>query len=87
MTSNYGSPVRALILPHDSGMVRKYPNDTKKINISRTPDQDFRCFNPCEVILSHIPMDTRSSDPYVSSLSEKSVPHRYPCEISLTNTG
>ena len=35
---------------------------------------------------SHISMHTRSSDPYVSSLSEKSVPHRYPCEISVTNT-
>ena len=35
---------------------------------------------------SHIPAHTRSSDPYVSSLSEKSVPHRYPCEISVTNT-
>ena len=40
----------------------------------------------CEIILSHIPTHTRSSDPYVSSLSEKSVPHRYPCEISVTNT-
>ena len=37
----------------------------------------------CEKILSHIPKHTRSSDPYVSSLSEKSVPHRYPCEISV----
>ena len=35
---------------------------------------------------SHIPMHTRWSDPYVSSLLEKSVPHRYPCEISVTNT-
>ena len=35
---------------------------------------------------SHIPLHTRSGDPYVSSLSEKSVPHRYPCEISVTNT-
>ena len=35
---------------------------------------------------SHIPTHTRSSDPYVSLLSEKSVPHRYPCEISVTNT-
>ena len=34
------------------------------------------------ITISHI----RSSDPYVSSLSEKSVPHRYPCEISVTNT-
>ena len=38
------------------------------------------------ISFSHIPMHTRSSDPYVSSLSEKSVPHRYPCEISVTNT-
>ena len=35
---------------------------------------------------SHIPTHTRSSDPCVSSLSKKSVPHRYPCEISVTNT-
>ena len=38
------------------------------------------------ICFSHIPTHTRSSDPYVSSLSEKSVPHRYPCEISVTNT-
>ena len=43
-------------------------------------------FNPCEIVLSHIPTHTRSSDPYVSSLSEKSVPYRYRCEISVTNT-
>ena len=34
----------------------------------------------------HIPMHTRSSDPYVSSLSEQSVPHRYPSGISVTDT-
>ena len=33
-----------------------------------------------------ISMHTGSSDPYVSSLSEKSVPHHYPCEISVTFT-
>ena len=33
----------------------------------------------------HLPMHTRSSDPYVSSLLEQSVPHRYPCGISVTN--
>ena len=27
----------------------------------------------------------KSSDPYVSLLSGKSVPHHYPCEISVTN--
>ena len=43
-------------------------------------------FYPFEIILSHIPTHTRSSDPYVSSLSEKSVRHCYPCEISVTNT-
>ena len=53
---------------------------------SRTPDWDFRRFYPCEIILSQIPRHTRSSDPYVSSLSGKSIPHRYPCEISVTNT-
>ena len=41
---------------------------------------------PCWISFSHIPTHARSSDPYVSSLSEKSVPHRYPCEISVTNT-
>ena len=56
------------------------------IKCSRTPDRDFRCFYPCEIFLSHIPTHARSSDPYVSSLSEKSVAHRYPCEISVTNT-
>ena len=54
--------------------------------VSRIPDRDFRYFYPCKKFLSHIPTHTRSSDPYVSSLSEKSVPHRYPCEISVTNT-
>ena len=32
--------------------------------------------HPFEVILSHIPTHTRSNDPSVSSMSEKSVPHR-----------
>ena len=35
---------------------------------------------------SQIPTHTRLRDPFVSSLSKKSVPHRYPCEISVTNT-
>ena len=39
----------------------------------------------CEKDFSHIPTHTRSSDSYVSSLSEISVPHRYQCEISVTN--
>ena len=54
---------------------------------SRTPDQDFRYFNPFEIILSHIhvPMHTGSSGPYVSSMSAKSVLHRYPCETSVNN--
>ena len=52
-------------------------------NYSPTPDRDFCCFYPCEIILSHIPMHTKSSDPYVSSLSEKFVPRK----ISVTNTG
>ena len=56
-----------------------------EIEFSRIQDRDFLGFYPCEIILSHIPTHTRSSDPYVSSLSEKSVPHRYPCEISVTN--
>ena len=53
---------------------------------SSTPDGGLHCYHPYEKILSHIPKHTRSSDPYVSSLSEKSVPHRYPCEISVINT-
>ena len=32
-------------------------------------------------------MHIRPSDPCVSSLSEKSVQHRYICEISITNLG
>ena len=57
-----------------------------EIGSSRTPDQDFRCFYPCQIILSHIPRHTNSSYPNVSSLLEKSVPHPYPCEIRVTNT-
>ena len=34
---------------------------------------------------SHIPMPTSKSGPYVSSLSLKSVPHRYQCVTSVTN--
>ena len=30
---------------------------------SRTPDWDFRCFNPCEIIsISHIPIPARGKD-------------------------
>ena len=54
--------------------------------ISHTPDQDFLCFYLCEIILSHIPMHTRLSDPHVSSLSEMSVQHRYSCEINVPHT-
>ena len=57
-----------------------------EITYSHTPDPDFRCFYQCEIILSHIPMHTRSGGPYVCSLLEKSVAHVYPCEISITNT-
>ena len=39
-----------------------------------TPYRDLRCLYPCEIILSYIPTHTRSSDPYVNSLLEKSVP-------------
>ena len=31
----------------------------------------------CKKVLSHKPMQTRSSGPYVSSLSEKSIPNCY----------
>ena len=44
------------------------------MGFSRTPDRDFCFFYPCEIILSHIPRHTRSSNPYVSSLSEKQNP-------------
>ena len=47
--------------------------------------RDFRCFYTYEIFLPHIPTHTKSNDPYVSSLSEKIVPHRYQCEISVTN--
>ena len=42
-------------------------------------------YYPCEIILSHKPMHTRLSDTYVSLPWEKSVPHRYPCEITVAN--
>ena len=35
---------------------------------------------------SHIPMHTRSSDPYASSLFGKICPTSHPSEISVTNT-
>ena len=53
---------------------------------SHTSLRSFRCFYPSEIFLSQIPMHTRLSDPYVSSLLEKSVSNRYPWEISVTNT-
>ena len=30
--------------------------------VSRTPDSDFRCFYPCKIILSHIPVPARGKD-------------------------
>ena len=60
-----------------------------RIEISHPRDLNFSQvkFQPeGEISLSHIPRHTRLSGPYVSSLLEKSVPHRYPCEISVTNT-
>ena len=29
---------------------------------SCTPDRNFRCFNPCEIILSHIPVPAHGKD-------------------------
>ena len=67
-----------------------FPNDVSDqvwyLNGS-IPDPCFLYyFHSFEIILSHKPIHTRSSDHYVSSLSEKSVPHRYQCEKSVTNT-
>ena len=42
---------------------------------SGTPYRDICCFYPCEIFLSHIATHTRWSDPYVSSLLEKSFSH------------
>ena len=61
--------------------IKKYDNHS----FSHTRS-GFPLFNPCEKILSHKPMHTRLSDPYVRLLSENAVPYRFPCEISLTNT-
>ena len=60
-------------------------NTSDGFYFSRTPDRYFCCFYPSGIFLSHIPTHIRSSDPYVSSVSEKSVPHPYLCEISVTN--
>ena len=60
-------------------------NINDRFYLSRTPDRDFHCFYTCEIILSHIPTHTRLSDSDVCSLLEKSVLHRYPCAISVTN--
>ena len=32
------------------------------LGISRTPDQHFRCFYSCEIILSHIPIPALRKD-------------------------
>ena len=66
----------ALIAKHSQNLTES----DKKI-FSRTPDRVFRWIYPCEIILSQIPTHTRSSDPYVSSLSEKSFSHTNACEI------
>ena len=29
---------------------------------SRTPDRDFRCFQPCEIFLSHLPIPACGKD-------------------------
>ena len=60
-------------------------NTNDRFYLSRTPDRDLHCFYTCEIILSQIQTHTRSSDSDVCSLLEKSVLHRYPCAISVTN--
>ena len=57
----------------------------KRNIISGTPDQSSGYFYTFEI--THIPMHTRSSSPYVSSLPVKSVPYRFSCETSITNAG
>ena len=32
------------------------------IENSRTPDGDFRCYNPCEIFLSHTPVPALGKD-------------------------
>ena len=32
------------------------------LNFSRTPDRNFRCFYPCEKILSHTPVPSIGKD-------------------------
>ena len=39
-----------------------FKGTSSKLSISRTPDQDFRCFYPCEIILCHIPVPARGKD-------------------------
>ena len=65
----------------DLPMTRQFVSDGSLVHdsleklFSGTPDLHFRCFYPCEIIISHIyvPMHTRQNDPYVSSLSEKNM--------------
>ena len=63
---------------------KSVPRDGRLSSLGKPRDAKRRSLG--RIFLSHIPTHTRSRDPYVSSLSEKSVQPRYPCEISVTNT-
>ena len=69
-----------------------HQNGLERISLSATVTRvsNFVEENVCVLLFFKaplpVPMHTRSSGPYVSSLSEKSVPHCYACEISVTNT-
>ena len=42
--------------------VLKFTNFMNRILYFRTPDQDFPCFYPCEIILSHTPVPALGKD-------------------------
>ena len=47
---------RAAIRHKNVGEDHRVTMDAKIV--SRTPDRDFRCLYPCDIILSHIPIFT-----------------------------
>ena len=57
-------------------------NTHKWSNISRTPDRDFRCFYPCESILSYISIPLAARWPQFDQWRHCNVKITSPCRIS-----
>ena len=47
---------------HPQSLIRVFDGCSMGSQVSRTPDRDFLCFYPCEIVLFHLPVPARGKD-------------------------